>query len=272
MDGSGCEEFCSLCGYDGTFTRFHPDSSLRETRCPACGSGRRNRDVVRVLLRVAHLDETIPLCRQVYGLRHLRIFELQAAGPVHAVLNTLPHYHCSEYLPAVAPGNRNDAGVLCQDATALTYADGLFDVVISQDILEHIDNAQAAFLEINRVLRRGGTHIFTVPVQEGSLTRRRARRALGGEVEYLLPPVYHGDPLNPSGALVWWDYGDDLVLKLKETGIDAAIASQTQFYGLQDIPRVDTEAEYARYERLRSQKQLSRFFLYNSVVFVARKP
>ena len=37
------------------------------------------------------------------------------------------------------------------------------DIAITQDVLEHVFDAPAVFREIERTLRPGGIHIFTVP-------------------------------------------------------------------------------------------------------------
>ena len=320
FDSPCAETLCSLCGFEGEFIRFHPDSSLRETRCPQCASARRTRDVARVLLRLVNASTERPLCEQLSAFEDVHIFELQAAGPLHLLLKDLPHYHCSEFFPAIPPGHRNEEGILCQDATCLTFPDMTFDIVISQDIAEHIDDTWRAFSEINRVLTKDGAHVFTVPVNEGALTRKRCGRdsfqatqtqdggkerdrqsgqgeqtgqdrqtgqtgqagqaGLGGQSEqgrpnerdgHALPPIYHGDPLNPEGAFVWWDFGDDLPQRLAQIGITASLASQAIFYGPQEICKTLTTEDHQRYLALRAQKQLSRFFLYNALVFMAKR-
>ena len=47
--------------------------------------------------------------------------------------------------------------------TALPFRDGTFDLVLASDVLEHIDDDALAAKEIHRVLRRGGSLIFSVP-------------------------------------------------------------------------------------------------------------
>lgn len=299
LDSPCAEALCSLCGFEGEFIRFHPDSSLRETRCPQCGCARRTREVARVLLHLVNASIERPLCEQLSSFEDLRIFELQAAGPLHALLKVLPHYQCSEFFPAISPGQRNEEGILCQDATRLTFPDMTFDIVISQDIVEHIDDTWRAFSEINRVLTKDGTHIFTVPINEGAPTRKRrgrdnfqgqqakqgeekgqGRRGIGGQDRQsgqkelddpALPPIYHGDPLNPEGAFVWWDFGDDLPQRLAQLGITASLASRAVFYAPQEICKTLTTKDHQRYLALRAQKQLSRFFLYNALVFMAKR-
>jgi SAM-dependent methyltransferase len=61
-------------------------------------------------------------------------------------------------LPATAWG-----GVTGGDATRLPFADASFDRVIASEVLEHIPDDEAAFAELARVLRPGGTLAVTVP-------------------------------------------------------------------------------------------------------------
>jgi len=49
------------------------------------------------------------------------------------------------------------------DATAMPFADGLFDRVIAAEVLEHILDDQRAMNEIARILRAGGQAAVTVP-------------------------------------------------------------------------------------------------------------
>lgn len=271
------EAFCCICGREGPFPPFFPGASMRECRCPGCGSSRRNRDVARVLM-----DGCLPEARSAAGedaenlalgnvlrsLASLHIYELQAQGALHSVLGLLPDYVCSEYLRDVPPGERNRHGVLCQDASRLTFADASFDVVISQDIMEHMDDPWRGFDEIARVLRPGGRHIFTVPLHEGERTRPRAALR-GGKVRHILPPVFHKDPLDPDGALVFWDYGDDLPDLLKQRGIEARMALHTAFYDPAELCRVGDDEDWRRCREACEHGGQVSFFLYNSVVFVA---
>jgi len=49
------------------------------------------------------------------------------------------------------------------DVTAMDYPGEWFDVAVAFDLLEHVDNDARAVKEIHRVLRPGGTFVFTVP-------------------------------------------------------------------------------------------------------------
>jgi SAM-dependent methyltransferase len=69
--------------------------------------------------------------------------------------------------------------------TAMPFADASFDVVLATDVVEHVDEDQRAVDEVARVLRPGGTALFTVPAfqslwglqDEVSHHKRRYRRA-----------------------------------------------------------------------------------------------
>lgn len=50
-----------------------------------------------------------------------------------------------------------------QDATALTYADGTFDLAVCLEVIEHVGDSERLLVECARVLKSGGTAIFTFP-------------------------------------------------------------------------------------------------------------
>ena len=226
--------------------------------------------MARALLVWLAGDLSRPLEARLSLLRSLSVYELQAQGPLHDRLAGLPNYVCSEFYPDVTPGSFTDRGVLCQDAERLTFPDASFDLVISQDVMEHLADPWHGFSEIQRTLRPGGVHLFTVPVHEGRATRQRAVKR-GTAVENLLPPVYHKDPLNAEGALVFWDFGEDLPELLSQYGISAGLVVYTRFYLPDAICSLDTAAAYARYRKARENNSIASFFLYNSIVFAGRR-
>jgi len=62
--------------------------------------------------------------------------------------------------------------VCAADGALLPYRDEQFDVVISIDVLEHIDDDVSALQEIRRVCKPGGVAIFTVPAFQFLWSRR----------------------------------------------------------------------------------------------------
>ena len=63
-----------------------------------------------------------------------------------------------EDLPSTALGNATNG-----DGTKLPFRDGSFDRIIASEVLEHIPDDTAAFRELARVLKPGGTLAVTVP-------------------------------------------------------------------------------------------------------------
>lgn len=263
---------CSVCGAEAAFSPIKPGHSLRETRCSVCGAARRTRDVARTLARLAAGPDTRLLPRALPALAGARLFEAQAKGPLHDRLVTLPNYVCSEYVPeVVAPGGVTPTGVRCEDLQCLTFADGAFDYVITQDVLEHVADPWQAFDAIWRVLAPGGRHVFTVPVHEGHHTTPRVRFDASGRHD-LLPPVHHGDPVRQGGSLVVTDFGDDLADRLNERGHPTIVATHVAFYKPSEMPGIIDGDLHALYVAAYQRGEKASFLRYNSVVFVTEKP
>lgn len=187
--------WCPICGGRTLFvnTGGHPRNHLR---CVRCGSIPRWRALIHVL------GSLHP------NWRDLEIHESSPGGAAAHKLRAEAHrYSSSNWLPAVERGTLRDER-RSEDLERLTFPDSSFDLFITQDVLEHIFDAPAAFREVARVLRPGGAHIFTVPYWPGRPTRVRAVRSATG-TEHLREPVYHNDPIDPAGALVVRDWGND---------------------------------------------------------------
>jgi SAM-dependent methyltransferase len=120
-----------------------------------------------------------------------------------------PGYTRSFYFEDVDLGSMKDGG-RCENLEKLTFADDTFDVFLTQDVLEHVFRPDLALREIARVLKPGGVHVFTAPKHKHLLkSYARARQMDSGDIEYLLPAEYHGNPVGDGRSLVTWDYGAD---------------------------------------------------------------
>ena len=119
------------------------------------------------------------------------------------------------------PGNQAKSfGLSSASALALPFADHTFDKVICSEVLEHIDDYQAALREIERVLKPGGLFCASVPrrwpeqicwalsegyyqTPGGHLRIFRASR-LRGEIEHLGFDHYHRHWAHALHAPFWW--------------------------------------------------------------------
>jgi SAM-dependent methyltransferase len=136
-----------------------------------------------------------------------------------------PNFVGSEYAPSVEDQARL-APVEHQDLAALTYPDGNFDICITNEVMEHLPDLGASLSELHRVLRPGGVLISTFPfLQNRPNSVIKARLIKTGEVEYLMEPEYHGNPVNPEGgSLVFQLPAWDIVNNCRQAGFsDAAI-------------------------------------------------
>lgn len=136
------------------------------------------------------------------------------------------NYSYSHFFPDIALGKRHPVRKeRCESLEALTFADNHFDVFITQDVMEHVFDPDAAFREIARVLRPGGVHVFTVPiVKKTAPSAPRARRRANGEIDYLEEAQYHGNPVDEKGSLVTMDWGYDILRRIyDETGMASSL-------------------------------------------------
>jgi SAM-dependent methyltransferase len=97
-------------------------------------------------------------------------------------------------------------GVLRGDARALPFPDDTFDVVITSEVLEHIQDDVAAIGEMVRVLKPGGRFAATVPAQ------------FPETINWLLSDEYHA-PKAPGGHVRIYSR-TELSAKLRAAGLD----------------------------------------------------
>jgi len=81
-----------------------------------------------------------------------------AAGEVESTRDTF-----AAMVEAGEIEDKSFVGAVRGDATRLPFADGVFDTVVTSEVLEHIPHDVGALGELIRVLRRGGVFAATVP-------------------------------------------------------------------------------------------------------------
>jgi SAM-dependent methyltransferase len=117
--------------------------------------------------------------------------------------------HCvqTHYFPDVALGATHSSGYRCEDLERQTFADRVFDLVVTQDVFEHVLDPARGFSEIARTLKPGGAHVFTIPWFYWKPTLVRASRDPSGAICYHAERDYHGNPIDASGSLVVTEWG-----------------------------------------------------------------
>jgi len=191
-------------------------NNLRESIMAAeCVS--RHRAVTRVL---EHLGESQA------SLRRKRLYLPETStGFVRWLGHYLPlNLELSDFLQdaEIVPSGQARHQNLC----ALTYLPESFDLVICNDVFEHVYDLPKAIEEVYRVLKPGGRLLATFPMafgQEKSIIKaeyqgQRQDALFRGE------PEYHGDPIRPTrGSLVYQIPGWEILDLASTIGFSAAV-------------------------------------------------
>ncbi|WP_415518052.1 MAG: class I SAM-dependent methyltransferase [Desulfovibrio aminophilus] len=104
----------------------------------------------------------------------------------------------------------------------LTFPGGVFDAVVINDVFEHVPDVDRGLAEAARVLRPGGRLVSTFPFNIGGSGSVVKARLTENGVEHLMPPEYHGNPVDPKGSLVFEIPGWDILERAKRQGFSMA--------------------------------------------------
>lgn len=185
-----CEGWTLFVAIDRSWWRDH-------YFCLRCASIPRFRALIYVL------DTHLP------DWRSLQIHESSPGGASSRKLaRECSRYRGTHFYPDVAPGEMHN-GFRCENLECQTFADESFDLVVTQDVFEHLFHPRKAFAEVARTLRPGGCHVFTVPWHPGRDTVVRAVEE-DSRIKHLRHPHYHGNPIDRNGSLVVTEWGREL--------------------------------------------------------------
>ena len=212
LDGycSVCESITRFDVATGVMLGTHP--SLREgIRCPGCGLINRNRllfDAIR----------SVGPDRLCAGLI------LEATTALYVELSRRwPWLEGSEYFgDDYAPGQLVEfrgRQVAHRSITQIGLPDESLDLVVHNDVLEHVADTAKALRECSRVLRPGGVCVFTMPFFPYRATGLlRGRIQADGSIEHIEPPEYHGDGIRAEGIYTFHHFGMDLLPLARTSG------------------------------------------------------
>ena len=214
---------CNVCGSTSLFE--HNGGSVRESyRCQHCRSSLRYRGQAKAILETfGSGEQSIRDLAQSDEFSALAIYEPGLVGPFRSYFKDLPNYSQSYYWEDIPLGEVKD-GVANHDLQALDLPSDSVDLAITSDIFEHIRHPYRAFAEMHRVLRMGGSHVFTVPLQFPMPKKTVARvDTTTDEDVHLLPEVYHSAG-EGGKSLVYTDFGEDMIARLDEIGFSTTIS------------------------------------------------
>lgn len=218
--------YCNICGRRSIFCGSNAFTLTQKKErndldCLLCGANARSRGLLRVILDLYdHKVRSLRYLCMKSKFQNLTVYNASSHGAIHIYLSSLPNYISSEYFPDVPLGQVMN-GIRCEDLQNLSFPNAVFDIVISEDVMEHIRHPESALKEIYRVLKKGGNYIFTIPIY-GKESVVRVDTTTDNDV-FILPPFYHGDPLRKGGALAYNDFGDDIVVFCEQHGFETQL-------------------------------------------------
>lgn len=192
--------YCLTCDSETTFSS--DNEWLRDYYiCKKCGSIPRERALM--------------FCIERY-YPHWKNLSIHESSPTSRGASIKLKKYCKNYLPThyfsdFPLGKIRRSGIRNENVESLTFPDKYFDLVITQDVMEHVFDLAKAFAEIARVLKPGAAHIFSVPlINKEKPSEVWAQRGETGEIAYLREPEYHGNPISDKGSLVTMHWGYDI--------------------------------------------------------------
>ncbi|MEK6671959.1 MAG: class I SAM-dependent methyltransferase [Nitrospirota bacterium] len=194
------EGYCVTCDSETTFSSSN--EWLRDYYiCNRCGSIPRERALM--------------FCIERYypNWRELHVHESSPAprGASEKLKKHCVHYVPSHFFSDHLFGEIHQSGYRNENFEDQTFPDESFDLVISQDVMEHIFDPARAFTEVARTLKPGGAHIFSVPlINKEKPSEVLAERGDKGDIMHLREPEYHGNPIDDKGSLVTIHWGYDI--------------------------------------------------------------
>jgi len=156
----------------------------------------------------------------------LAIYGHEAMTPLALLLRgRFPRFIGTEYC-RTEDEKRAIFPILHGDVCNSHWQSDAFDLITSNDVLEHVPDLDAALRESARILKPGGRFLGTFPFLFGrEVGSKRALVENGAVVHLEQPPIYHGNPMDPEGgSLVFEVPAWDIIQRARVAGFaDAAM-------------------------------------------------
>lgn len=129
----------------------------------------------------------------------------------------------SEYLGPEINSGTVIRDICHEDAACFSFETSSQDVIVSNDVFEHVAFPERSFSECARILRPGGTMLMTIPFHNESATSVTRAEIRNKQLLHHLRPNYHDNPVAPKqGSLVFTDYGWDVLEMATRAGFSDA--------------------------------------------------
>ena len=236
--------FCPLCGKKTVM--LMENENIRETGfCLFCSAMARYKGFAEIIKRLiiikSHFKELdintlkkllkkinltqYPIKKILKSIKSkdFSIYEPSSSGAIYYALKKFSFVIQSEFFPYpnLKPGQLV-GNMQFEDIQSLSFGDNSFDLVLTQDVFEHIKDPDLGFTEIYRVLKPGGFHVFTVPFENREKTIKRIDK---NNKILINPVIHHNDNIRVRGPIVYNDFGYNLIEKLNNMNFPSFIFS-----------------------------------------------
>jgi SAM-dependent methyltransferase len=218
----------SVLDYNG-----NPWPNFRERQiCPLCNLNSRQR------LAISFIENTI---NSSLKKEELTLYLMEQITPVFNQAKKMfdsGNLIGSEFIGPDIEGGKIINGVRHEDVENLSLSKESIDIIVSNDVMEHVNDPIKGFEEIFRVLKKGGRFFLTIPFWYMSENNVVRAKIINGQIEYYSPKLYHQNPMSESGSLVFTDFGWELIEQFKEMGfVDVEmVVVWSYLFGHIDIP------------------------------------
>lgn len=211
---------CPICCRRTAFLVLdEPETIRNHALCIWCKSSSRHRHVALSIIRKFQ-GEGIRRLSDFSRKPGITVFNTSTQSHVAKALGKAGNIIHSEFFDDTVPGGYKN-GVLNQDLRDLTFPDSSIDLVISEDVLEHVPELKRGLKEVHRVLKNGGVHVFSIPFHFDRRTKELFTSE-NGKISLLEPVEYHGDPVR--GSIPCYAYiGYDILDYLDDMGFETRI-------------------------------------------------
>lgn len=145
--------FCPVCNRYGRFMDMVGKPRFA-VKCPYCRSLERHRFLFFIYKK--------------YFLNTRKPIHVLHTAPEKCICDLIGRYPLVDYVPMdLSPERYRFCRCRKEDVTNLSFADNTFDVVLSNQVMEHIMDESKFLTELLRVLKPGGLFLLNFPVYMG---------------------------------------------------------------------------------------------------------
>ena len=177
--------------------------------CPLCRMNNRQRLIATLI-------------KQELDVQHKKhVYFMEQVTPIYIWATVTFKNHNivgSEYLGHEYEGGSVIKGIRHEDIESLSFSDDSLDLIVSNDVFEHVPNPARAFAECSRVLKAGGVLLATIPFHSNNDQSVIRAKIVNGQIEHILPQSYHGNPVSAEGSLVFTDFGWEVLKEMQAAG------------------------------------------------------